>query len=230
MAVSARNEGPLNEAAAAIESSTNATCHAFPLDVTDGDAIVSVHEQVARRLGSVDILVSNAGGPPAGHFASLDDDHLEAAFELIVASAWRLARTVTPGMQGRGGCLIFLTSTSVKEGIPTLLLSNMLRPAVIGMAKTLSQELGPEGIRVLAVAPGRIDTARSTELDEAAAAATGRAVEEIKGEGEARIPLGRYGRPREIGDVVAFLASERASYMTGVTVVVDGGSLHGIMS
>ncbi len=134
-------------------------------------------------------------------------------------------------MKARGrGCVIFITSSSTKEVIPSLLLSNMMRAAVVGMAKTMSKELGPKGIRVLCVAPGRIETPRVVSLDENAAEASGRGISEVRNESEARIPLGRYGQPREFGDVVAFLASERAAYVSGITVTVDGGALNGILS
>jgi 3-oxoacyl-[acyl-carrier protein] reductase len=175
--------------------------------------------------------VSNAGGPPPGRFTDVDDDALLAAFALTTASAWRLTKAVVPAMLERGsGVLVYLTSGSTKEYLPNLLLSNMLRPAVVGMMKTISKELGPRGIRALCVAPGRIETKRLQQLDEAAAERTGKTVEEVRIQLQAAIPLGRYGEPREFGDVVAFLASERASFISGVSVSVDGGMLSGILS
>jgi 3-oxoacyl-[acyl-carrier protein] reductase len=125
---------------------------------------------------------------------------------------------------------LFLTSSSTKEVIPNLLLSNMMRAAVVGMAKTLSKELGPHGVRVLCVAPGRIETKRLVQLDQKTSERTGRSIEQVKSEAQARIPLGRYGSPPEFGDTVAFLASERASYITGISVAVDGGMLSGVLS
>jgi 3-oxoacyl-[acyl-carrier protein] reductase len=177
------------------------------------------------------VLVSNGGGPPPGGFGDFDDDGLFDAFKLTTASAWRLAKAVTPSMRERGsGCLLFLTSGSTKEVILNLLLSNMMRAAVVAMAKTISKELGPEGIRVLCVAPGRIETPRLVQLDEAAAEKSGKDVEEIRSSLVSTIPLGRYGDPEEFGDVVAWLASERASYLSGVSVSVDGGALNGVLS
>ena len=231
VAISARNPESLQRAAAEIESETQGACRAFPLDVTEHDAIYEVHQAIASDLGTVSILVSNAGGPPAGTFDSLNEKQLRAAFELTLASAWHLAKAVRPGMeQAGGGSIIFVTSTSVKEPIPKLLFSNMMRPAVVGMAKAMSQELGPAGIRVCCVAPGRIDTARSHELDEAEAQVSGKTPAEARAARESMIPLRRTGRPEEVGDVVAFLASERASYLTGITVAVDGGTLKGLLS
>jgi 3-oxoacyl-[acyl-carrier protein] reductase len=231
VAVSARREDELKNVATEIASETGNESIAVPCDVTDADAITAAAQRVKSELGPIDILVANAGGPPPGTFDVLDEDALEGAFWLTTASAWRLAKAVVPDMKSRaGGCLIFLTSGSTKEVMPNLLLSNMMRAAVVGMAKTLSKELGSSGIRTVCVAPGRIETDRLQQLDEAASQRTGKSVEEIRDALQATIPAGRYGRPQEFGDVVAFLASERASFMSGVTVVVDGGMLNGILS
>jgi 3-oxoacyl-[acyl-carrier protein] reductase len=213
VAISAREESRLNQAAGEIGKDR---CIPVPLDVSDASAIPSAASEIASRLGPVEILVANAGGPPPGTFERLGDDVLLGAFQLTAASAWRLTAAVIPSMkERRQGVLLFITSSSTKEPIPGLLLSNMMRPAVVGMAKTLSKELGPHGIRVLCVAPGGIETPRSHALGH---------------QDVGSIPLARLGRPREFGDVVAFLASERASYVTGVTVLVDGGAAMGLLS
>jgi 3-oxoacyl-[acyl-carrier protein] reductase len=231
VAVSARREDLLKGVAMEIGTESGAEGLAVPCDVTDADAITTAAQRVSGELGPVDILVSNAGGPPPGPFDGLDDETLYGAFTLTAASAWRLAKAVVPDMQSRGsGCLIFLTSVSTKEMVPNLLLSNMMRAAVVGLAKTLSKELAPKGIRSLCVAPGRIETDRLKQLDEDASQRTGRSVEEIRKSIQANIPLGRYGDPEEFGNVVAFLASDKASYLNGVTVVVDGGLLNGILA
>lgn len=231
VACSARSPESLEEAAADIESETGARCVAVPLDVSDARAIGPAHDQVVNYLGPVDILLSNAGGPPPGPFEALGEDELHQAFSLTAESAWRLTKVVLPGMSQKGsGCILYLTSSSTKEVIPNLLLSNMMRASVVGMAKTLSKELGPRGIRVLCVAPGRIETARLLALDQGNAERLGRPAEEIAAEAKARIPLGRYGDPQEFGDVVAFLASERASYVSGITVTIDGGMLNGVLA
>jgi 3-oxoacyl-[acyl-carrier protein] reductase len=149
---------------------------------------------------------------------------MQGAVALTTASAWRLAKAVLPAMKARGsGVIIFLTSSSTKEVIEGLLLSNMMRAAVVGMAKTMSKELGPHGIRVLCVAPGRIHTARIEALDSNKARQLGKTPEEVTEEFRQTIPLRRYGRTEEFGDVVAFAASQRASYLTGTTLMVDGG-------
>jgi 3-oxoacyl-[acyl-carrier protein] reductase len=224
VAVSARRAEVLQEVAAALGE----RCVPVAVDVTDKGSIRAGHERVVAELGPVEVLVANAGGPPPGDFETLHDEALQRAFELTTASAWRLAHAVVPTMkERRSGCLLFLTSTSTKEVIPGLILSNMMRAAVVGMAKTLSKELGPHGVRALCVAPGRIDTPRIEALESAAAQRSGRSVDDIRAASEANIPLGRHGEPSEFGDVVAFLASERASYVSGTTVVVDGAMLDG---
>ena len=227
VAISARNADDLAATAKAIDGE----CIAVPVDVSDPAAITTGHRTIVERLGDVNILVANSGGPPAGTFADHDDAALHGAYELLIASAWRLTKAVLPAMVERGrGVLLYVTSSSTKEPIPGLLLSNMMRPAVVGLAKTLSRELGPRGIRALCVAPGRIATPRVESLDQNRADSAGRAVEDVRRESEAAIPLGRYGVPTEFGDVVAFLASDQASYMTGASVVVDGGLLHGLLT
>ena len=227
VAISARTAEPLTEAADAIGFG----CIPVPADVSDAEAITRGHAEVVSQLGDVDILVANSGGPPAGTFDDHDENDLDAAYELLIASAWRLTKAVLPAMVERGrGVLLYVTSSSTKEPIPGLLLSNMMRPAVVALAKTLSKEFGPRGIRALCVTPGRIATPRVESLDKKRADAAGRAVEDVRRESEASIPLGRYGVPTEFGDVVAFLASDQASYMTGTSVVVDGGLLHGLLT
>jgi len=227
VAVSARTRERIDDALGLIAGeATGVVC-----DVSDPASIERGHAEVVSELGPVDILVSNSGGPPAGDFSDHDDDALHAAYELLVASAWRLTKAVLPAMLEKGrGALVYVTSSSTKEPIPGLLLSNMMRPAVVALAKSLSREFGPQGIRALCVTPGRIATPRVEELDRRRAEARGVPIEQARQESERAIPLGRYGVPTEFGDVVAFLASDQASYMTGTSVVVDGGMLHGLLS
>lgn len=231
VALSARRADELRRLAGELAEKTGTRCIAVPCDVTDPAAIEAAAGEVADRLGPVDVLVSNAGGPPPGTFDDFDDHDLSAAFNLITASAWRLTKQVVPAMLERGsGCLIYITSGTTKEVVPGLLLSNMMRAAVVGMAKTLSKELGPRGVRVACLAPGRIHTARLDQLDAAAAERSGRSVEQVRAGFVERIPLGRYGEPAEFGDVVAYVASERASYLSGITILVDGGAANGLLS
>jgi 3-oxoacyl-[acyl-carrier protein] reductase len=231
VAISARRKDALEAAAKEIENQSGSRCIAVPLDVGDSTAIPGAVETVAAEIGPVDVLVANAGGPPPGLFEDVDDDTMRAAFELTASSAWHLAKAVVPDMKEKGsGCIIFLTSSSTKEVLPNLLLSNMMRAAVVGMAKTMSKELGPHSIRVLCVAPGRHLTPRVEQLDANAASKDSKTIQDVRSENSAVIALGRYGRPEEFGDVVAFLASERASYVTGTSVSVDGGVLNGLLS
>jgi 3-oxoacyl-[acyl-carrier protein] reductase len=231
VALSARRRAPLEKAADDIRASTGARCAVVPVDVADPGAVAAAHREVVAALGEVDVLVANAGGPPPGGFEDTSDDALGSAFSLTLGSAWSLAKAVAPAMKSRGhGSIVFLTSWSTKEVIEGLLLSNMMRAAVVGMAKTLSKELGPHGVRVLCVAPGKVRTPRLEALDERAAERTGVPVDEVRAANERGIPLRRYGDPAEFGDVVAFLASGRASYVTGISVVVDGGLLDGLLA
>jgi 3-oxoacyl-[acyl-carrier protein] reductase len=232
LAISARGEEALRATADEIAETSGVKCLPITLDVSDLDAIGPTAARVAEELGPLDILVFNAGGPPPGTFDSFEGhETLDAAFKLTTASAWHMTKAVVPGMKERGGgVILYVTSWATKEPIPGLLLSNMLRASVVGMAKTISKELGPHGIRVLCIAPGRIETQRLQELDEINAQGSGKTIEEVRSASHAEIPLRRYGQPHELGDVVTFLASERASYLSGITVLIDGGMLHGILS
>lgn len=227
--ISARHADRLAAVASELSAATGRRVIACPLDVTHPDAIAEAYDTVVQRLGGVDILVSNHGGTPAGGFAETTAQQLLDAFDLVIASAFHLSKACAPAMveQG-GGTIVFVTSSSVKETVPNLFLSNLTRPAVVGMAKALSKELAPGRIRTVCVAPGRIGTDRAVELDGATAQRQGRTVADIRAESARGIPLGRYGTPEEFADVVTFVCSERASYVTGATIVVDGGKVSAI--
>jgi 3-oxoacyl-[acyl-carrier protein] reductase len=202
------------------------------LDVAEGKlAIEQACDQVVSKLGGLDILISNHGGPPAGSADDIDDEAFIRGFELVLASAYRLTKAALPHFrQAGGGVVVYVTSSSTKEVVPNLLLSNTMRSGVVGMMKTLSRELGGDGIRLLCTAPGRFSTDRVASLDASTAQRQGRTPEEVRESNQAMIPLGRYGYPKEFGEVVAFLCSERASYVSGCTVLVDGGKLLGVQS
>jgi 3-oxoacyl-[acyl-carrier protein] reductase len=190
-------------------------------DVTNAADLERLVERTLQAFGGIDIVVWNSGGPPPGKASELADEDLESAFELLLLPAARLVRLTLPHLeQSSAGRLIFITSAAVKEPTAHLALSNTIRPGVTGYAKTLARELGHAGITVNCVAPGRIDTPRMKELY----GEDGPSPAEI-----AQIPLGRMGTPREFGDVVCFLASERASYVSGTTVLVDGGISRGLL-
>ncbi|HWU39743.1 MAG TPA: SDR family oxidoreductase, partial [Candidatus Acidoferrum sp.] len=188
-----------------------------------------VHETVAR-WGTVDILVNNAGGPTPGVFDEVDDAKWQSAFELNLLSTVRLVREVLPYMRkAGGGAIINLQSTSVKMPIDTLILSNSIRPGVVGLAKSLSRELARDKIRVNTVLPGIIMTDRQREMLTIWSQKQGRSFDEMKRLREQEIPLGRMGDPEEVANMIVFLASERARYVTGVTVQVDGGLIRSVM-
>lgn len=190
-------------------------------DVTNAADLERLVERTVEAFGGIDILVWNSGGPPATTASEITDLQLESAFELLLQPAVRLVRLALPQIRkSEAGRILFITSVTVKEPTPHLALSNALRPGLTGWAKTLARELGPEAITVNCVAPGRIDTPRMTELY----GADGPPPEEL-----AQIPLGRLGSPQEFGDVVCFLASARAAYISGTTVLVDGGSSRGLL-
>jgi 3-oxoacyl-[acyl-carrier protein] reductase len=201
-----------------------------PTDVTQGDQIQAWADQTYARYGGVDILVTNAGGPPHGVWADfLNDEAWTEAFQLNMLSTIRMIRAVVPSMRERGGGRILnIQSTSVKAPIDNLILSNTIRPGVAGLAKSLSRELAGDGILVNTVCPGSIytDRLRSGTLDRARRA--GITEEEAIAERSGVIPLKRFGTPEEFANMVVFLASGRASYVTGSTIAVDGGSFPAI--
>lgn len=226
VAISARGEERLKAAAAEIDKLGRGTCIGVRLDLTDGAAIKQRATEIETELGGFDVLVANAGGPPPGTFDDFDDDALHEAFTLTTASAWRATKAVLPSMRARGGgAIIYITSITTKEVLDRLLFSNMMRGAVVGMAKTLARELASDGIRVVCVAPGHHDTPRVQLLNEERAKAEGKPIEEIQARIAATIPAGRLGDPLEFGNAVAFLASDAASFISGVSLTVDGGQL-----
>jgi 3-oxoacyl-[acyl-carrier protein] reductase len=229
VAMCSRSLDRITRAGEEVRAATGADVLALEADVAKAEDVDRLVEATVQRFGGVDILVCNAGGPPLGAFMEHDDRAWTNAFDLNFLSAVRLIRAVVPHMRRRGGGrIITMTSTAVKQPIEGLILSNSIRAGVIGLTKTLSQELAPDGILVNSVAPGRIRTERVVQVDSARAAREGRPVEEIAREQARQIPLGRYGEPEEFANAVVFLASAPASYITGVTLQVDGGLVRGL--
>lgn len=195
------------------------------VDVTDGAALEAHLTAVRERWGTVHVLVTNAGGPRPGRAAEVSDEGLDAAFELTLKSGLRAVRTVLPWMRAQGwGRVVAMTSSSVRQPIPGLALSNSLRAGFTGWLKTLAGEVAADGVLVNSVCTGMFDTARLTELIEVRASKTGRSVEEQRAVMAGEIPVGRIGRLEEFGAVVAFLASERASFLNGIALPLDGGA------
>jgi len=173
--------------------------------------------------------VTNTGGPPAGTFEDFGDEEWTSAFELTLLNVVRAVRAVLPGMRERGGGrIVNVASSSIKQPIKGLTLSNTFRAGIAGLAKSLSAELAPDGILVNTLGPGRISTDRSAGMDASQAEARDVSVEEVRGEMAARIPLGRYGTPEELAKVAAFLASPANSYVTGQAILVDGGMVRAL--
>jgi 3-oxoacyl-[acyl-carrier protein] reductase len=193
-------------------------------DITEEQAAERFVEVAREKAGRIDILVTNAGGPPASTFAETDLEMLRKAFELNALSAIRLAKLVLPGMcEQKWGRVVNITSVSVKQPIEGLLLSNTIRAGLTGWAKTVSNEVAPDNVTVNNVAPGYTLTERQDELSEACARTLGKSKEEVLASWATQGPMRRMGRVEEIAAAVVFLASERASYITGVTLQVDGG-------
>ena len=189
-------------------------------DVTTPRDLERLVEKTVEAFGGIDILINNSGGPPRGAALGLGPEAYESAVELLLLSAIRLTNLCLPHIEAGGhGRIVNITSSTVREPTDNLVLSNAVRPGVIGWAKTLAREVGPKGITVNSIAPGRIDTERIREVYP-----DGPNEDDLK-----TIPLRRLGSPREIADVVCFLASDRASYVTGSVIPVDGGLTRGLL-
>ncbi len=225
-----RSESAIAAAAAEVQAAAGASARVVGLaaDVTRLADLERVVQTAVAHFGSVDILFNNAGGPKPGVFDSLTDDDWQSAFELNLMSAIRLTRLCLPYMRAKHwGRVITSTSSSVKQPLPTLMLSNAVRSATTAWSKTLSDQVAQDGITVNTLAPGRIDTERIRQIDDDVAQRQGRSRADVERDSLNTIPLRRYGRPAEFGAAAAFLASEPAAYITGVTLLVDGGLFRG---
>lgn len=228
--ICARGADALERTRAEIAAKTRADVYAVAADLATMEGIETVVAEARRRLGHVDILVNNAGGPPAGPFEQHPWDQWEKAVHLNLRSTVELARRLLPDMRSRRwGRIINVTSIAVKQPVDGLILSNSVRAAVTGWARTLANEVARDGITVNNVLPGYTRTDRVEQLNASRAAAEGVPVEEIQRRTEGQIPMRRLGEPREFGAMVAFLASERASYITAQSIVVDGGWVRALL-
>jgi 3-oxoacyl-[acyl-carrier protein] reductase len=217
VAIVSRSSEKLDEVAAEIDGSATP----FVADTADLDRLAALPAEVAEKLGPVDILVTNSGGPPLGGALDHELDRWEAAYRSLVLAPWVLAGAVVPGMRERGwGRIVNVGSSSTREPIPGLNLSNTHRMAAVGFLKTLSREVAADGITVNTVATGRFATDRL-----ASNAGSMEAAEEAA---RSEVPASRLGRPEEYGDLVAFLCSERAAYITGAVIPIDGGLLRSV--
>ena len=229
VAICARNEGPLEASAKAIRNETGAEVLSVAADVGRADGVQRFVEKALSGFGGVDLLVANAGGPPTGRLEDLTEEQWSQAFDLTLQSTVRMARACVPSMKARhGGAIVAITSISVKQPLENLILSNTMRAGVVGLVKTLARELGGHGIRVNAVAPGWIGTDRHKDLARSRAEREKKTLEATMAEDAKEVPLGRIGRPEEVADLIVYLLSERASYITGNVVQIDGGLYRGV--
>jgi 3-oxoacyl-[acyl-carrier protein] reductase len=229
VAMCARNQPGLHAAAEKIRKQHNAEVFAEAFDVTDASAVSAFVAAVARQFGGVDICVTNAGGPPAKGFLACTLEDWQHAVDANFLSTVYFAREVIPHMQRkRWGRIITLTSITTKQPVPDLVLSNAVRAAVVGLVKSLANEFGKDGILVNNVGPGFTATDRLKELAKTRAKASGKTEQEMFEAWATEAPLKRLGEPREVADTIVWLASERASYITGQTLLVDGGIYKGL--
>jgi 3-oxoacyl-[acyl-carrier protein] reductase len=229
VSMSSSNLASIDDAAKRV-SSSGSTVLGTVVDVRNGDHIAAWAQKTVERFGGIDLLFTNGGGPPSGAAISFDDAAWQNAVDLLLFSALRMVRAAVPSMRQRGGGAILMsTSASVKEPIPNLGLSTVLRASVSALSKTLALELAADKIRVNQIIPGRIDTDRVKQLDEIAGKKQGITAEQARAKSVGTIPMGRYGEASEYGRVAAFILSDAAAYMTGSTVQVDGGLIRSVL-
>ncbi len=229
VAMCARNEGTLTQAAEAIQQRYHVDVLAEAFDVTQAQAVHEFVEKVAARFGGVDVCVTNAGGPPAKGFLAASNEEWQRAVELNFLSTVYFAKEVIPHMQKKKwGRIVTITSITTKQPVADLVLSNAVRAAVVGLVKSLANEFGKDGILVNNVGPGYTATERLKDLAASRSKALGKTQQEIFEGWAADAPLKRLGEPREVADTIVWLASERASYITGQTILVDGGIYKGL--
>ncbi len=230
VSIASRDPLGLEAAASALrQHAPQVTVLAVPADLRTAAEITAWHEKTMQQFGGVDLLFVNTGGPPPGQALSFDDKAWQDTVDLLLLSAIRMVRHAAPVMAARGGgSILMTTSSAVKEPIGNLALSNVVRASVAALVKTLANELAPQHIRVNNLVPGRIDTDRLRELDQARAQSSGIPADEQRRRMEAAIPLGRYGAPDEFGKAAAFLLSDASAYTTGALLQVDGGLMKGV--
>lgn len=223
--ISSRNEEELAKAVEEIKEKTGNEAVRYQVcDITNYDQIKLLVHNTVTWHGTVDVLINNAGGPPAGGFDKFTDEDWQKAYELNLLSFIRLIREVLPHMRKNGeGKIVNLASSSIKQTLDNLILSNTFRAGIVGLAKSLSQELAKDNIMINTIGPGRIATDRVASLDEVRGSKLGLSAEEVREQTEKNIPIGRYGEPEEFAKMVVFLGSGANTYITGQSLVVDGG-------
>jgi 3-oxoacyl-[acyl-carrier protein] reductase len=227
--ICSRRQKEITETASEIQKITKATVIPVVADVSKPEDIERLVAEAKQRYGTVHVLVNNAGGPPTGDILSLKDEDWQKGHDLTLMSMVRLTRVVLPMMiQQQWGRIITITSIAAKQPINELLLSSAIRPGILGLTKVLANQYAKDNITVNTVCPGNVLTKRQEELSISRAAAKNISMEQYLKETAGAIPAGRLGRPEEIGNVIAFLASEQASYVNGINMLVDGSAAKGI--
>lgn len=227
--ISGRVEEKLRDATDVLNASGPGKASYVVADLGDSSSAASLYAAATESLGSVDILVNNTGGPPPGTVEAQAIDTWQSQFDMMVVRLIEITNLCLPGMRKNGwGRVLTLASSGVQQPIPNLSISNTIRSALVGWNKSLSNEVAADGITANILAPGRVNTARTEQLDAAAAERQGKTVAEINAASRATIPTGRYGDVAEFGAVAAFLVSARASYITGSIIRCDGGSIRSV--
>ncbi|WP_461611262.1 SDR family oxidoreductase [Cytobacillus kochii] len=226
--ISSRDESKLQVVQQELKSSGFMEVEYQVCDITKQEDIEELVQKTKATYGTVDILINNAGGPPGGGFEDLSDEDWYRSFELNLLSYVRTIRSVLPEMKKHGGKIINIASTSIKQPIQGLLLSNTFRLGIVGLTKTLADELAPHQILINTVAPGRIATDRIDYLDQLTANRKGMTKEEVQKASVQSIPLGRYGTPEEFAQFVTFLCSDINTYVTGSSILIDGGMVRSL--
>lgn len=225
VSLAARNEDKLKQACQRIELAHNTRAIYTQMDASQAPDIAAWVSNTVGEFGRIDGLLVNAGGPPMGGFEDFDDSQWQAAFNLTLLSSVRMIRAVLPHLKDRGGSILTLTSSSVREPIDILLLSNVMRAGVAALVKSLASEFSPYNIRVNNIIPGLIATERVATLDVTRSAGKGVSIEAHREQVWAQIPAKRYGQPEEFANAATFLLSDAASYINGTSLVVDGGKM-----
>ncbi|SDH20256.1 3-oxoacyl-[acyl-carrier protein] reductase [Alteribacillus persepolensis] len=218
-----RNQEVLEKAAKEIETESGSPVFWEVCEVSNQEDIEALMEAAMDKMGRIDVLVNNAGGPPAGKFVDMKDNDWQQAFELTLFSFVRAIRAALPELKKNEGRIVNIASSSVKEPLDSLILSNTFRMGIAGLSKSLARELAPDGVLVNTIGPGRIATDRTKDLDEKRAEKNGVSFEKARQEAESMIPIGRYGAPEEFAKQVVFLGSFANTYVTGQTLLVEGG-------
>lgn len=226
--LSGRHEADLKKAAEELNGLGGGTVSYQVCDLADADGIKALVQKTADTFGTIDMLVNNVGGPKGGSLLDLTDDDWTSSFELHLLSYVRLIREAFPYLKKDGGRIVNIASSSVKQPIPGLLLSNTFRMGIVGLTKSIAEELAEHRILINTLAPGRIATDRVAELDRLKAEKTGLSEQQVKESYEKEIPLGSYGKPDDFAQYASFLLSECNTYMTGQTLLIDGGMVKAI--